>query len=141
MAGQNGYDFVLDCSVTMAWLFEDEITASTEEILDKLEHARAVVPAIWPLEVANVLLIAVRKKRIKSVQASSFVDTLSILPIFTDSSTMSRAMHSIFNLAAEETLTIYDAAYLELALRENIPLATQDTDLIKAARRLKIQIL
>lgn len=134
-------DFVLDCSVTMAWLFEDENTSSTENILNLLESTQAIVPSIWPLEVANVLLIAVKKKRVTPTQASSFIDALTALPIHIDESTSTRAMHSIFTLATQENLTIYDAAYLELAVREKIPLATKDLDLIKACKLLNIKVL
>lgn len=140
MANKNSYDFVLDCSITMAWLFEDEATSSTDGILEALEKGNCIVPSIWSLEVANVLLIAQRKKRITAIQASGFIDALSYLPIHIDASTMSRAMHSIYALAVQEQLTIYDAAYLELAIRENIPLATKDHDLLTAAKRLQIKI-
>jgi predicted nucleic acid-binding protein len=138
MTSNNGYDFVLDCSMTMAWLFEDEGSKHTDQVLEKLENAKAIVPSIWPLEVANVLLFAQRKKRITAIQASSFIDALAALPIHVDSSTQDRALHSIYTLAHEENLTIYDAAYLELAIRENIPLATLDHDLLKAIQKLKI---
>lgn len=132
------YEFVLDCSITMAWCFEDESNEYTDSILDTLRHSTAVVPTIWSLEVANVLLIARKKKRISEVDSVVFIDTLSALPIVIDSSTTSRAMHSIFTLAEKEDLTIYDAAYLELAHREEVPLYTLDKALIKAATKLKI---
>ena len=135
---KKSYDFVLDCSITMAWCFEDESTEYSDAILESLNHSTAVVPTIWPLEVANVLLMAKKHKRITEVQSSSFIDALSILPIIVDPSTTSRAMHSIFMLASQAGLTIYDAAYLELAIREKIPLLTLDKDLIKAAKKLHI---
>ncbi len=130
-----GYGFVLDCSVTMAWLFEDESSAETDKILENLRAFSAVVPSIWPLEVANVLLMAQRKKRITTSQASNFIDALTILPIVVDETTSVRAMHSIFRLAENLHISIYDAAYLELALREKIPLATLDKELIVATHR------
>jgi len=138
---KNGFDFVLDCSVTMAWLFEDETTTETEVLLQKLETLSAIVPSIWPHEVANVLAISIRKKRIEPMQASSFIDSLSALSIHVDDSTTQRPLHSVFNLAMQEGLTIYDAAYLELAIRENIPFATRDQDLIKASKKLKIPLI
>lgn len=124
----------------MAWLFEDETTALTDAVLDKLEHDTAVVPTIWPLEVANVLVNAVRHKRVTELQAANFIDALSKLAIQTDESTTTRAMHSIYTLASSEGLTIYDAAYLDLAIREQIPIATHDKDLLKAAKRLKVKV-
>jgi len=138
---ENTYDFVLDYSITMAWCFEDEISKFSDHVLDQLERSTAIVPTIWPLEVANVLLIAERNKRITPIQSSSFVDALSTLPITIDPSTTTRAMHSIYVLAGKTKLTIYDAAYLELAIREKIPLASNDKDLLRAAKKLKIIIL
>jgi predicted nucleic acid-binding protein len=125
----------------MAWLFEDETTSFTEAILEQLAKSSAIVPSIWPLEVANVLLHTVRHKRITGLQAVNFIDALAKLPIHVDESTTTRAMHSIYALASSEKLTIYDASYLDLALREKIPIATQDKDLLKAAKRLKIHLL
>ena len=128
------YNFVLDCSITMTWCFEDESNDYTDTILENLKETIAIVPTIWPLEVANVLLLAKKNKRITEVQSASFIDALMALPIVVDPSTTARAMHSIFVLAVQSDLTIYDAAYLELAIREKIPLATLDKALIKAAK-------
>lgn len=130
------YDFVLDCSITMAWCFEDEVTDYTDAILQRLTSATAIVPNIWPLEVANVLLLSKKHKRISEIQASNFIEALSGLPIVIDPSTSNRALHNISVLAEEVGLTIYDAAYLELAMREKIPLLTLDKSLINAAKKL-----
>lgn len=137
---KNPYDFVLDCSITMAWCFADESTDFTDSILESLNSKTAVVPTIWPLEVANVLLMAKKKNRITGIVSTSFIDALSTLPIVIDPSTTSRAMHSIFSLAGELDLTIYDATYLELAIREKVPLLTSDQALIKAAKKLHIPL-
>jgi len=137
---KNRYSFVLDCSITMAWCFEDEMNDYADSILENLKDSTAIVPTIWPLEVANVLLIAKKNKRITEVQAASFIDALSALPIIVDQSTTSRAMHSIFVLANKADLTIYDAAYLELAIREEIPLLTLDNGVIKAAKKMNIPL-
>jgi predicted nucleic acid-binding protein len=99
------------------------------------------VPTIWQLELANVLLMAERKKRITFEQLEVFKETLSILPIETDFSTTYRTMGSIYHLAKENNLSIYDASYLELAMREKIPLATCDEDLLKAAHHKKVKVL
>src|SRR5262245_429209 len=128
---KNLYDFVLDCSITMAWCFEDENDQYADTILNNLQNATAVVLTIWHLEVSNVLLLAKKNKRITEVQSSSFIDALLTLPIVIDPSTTARAMRSIFVLAKQSDLTIYDAAYLELAIREKIPLLTLDKKLIK----------
>lgn len=139
--GKKSYGFVLDCSVTMAWCFEDESNDYTDSILESLNDTTAIVPTLWPLEVANVLLLSKKEKRVTEIQSASFIDILSSLPIVVDPSTTSRAMHSIFVLAGETNLTIYDAAYLELALREKIPLITLDEALNKAASKLGIKTL
>lgn len=135
---KNFYDFVLDCSITMTWCFEDESNTYTEKILENLKESTAIVPSLWSLEVSNILLITKRNKRITEIQAASFIDALTALPIVIDQSTSFRAMHSIFVLANQTDLTIYDAAYLELAAREKIPLLTLDKGLIKAAKKLNI---
>lgn len=127
------YTFVLDCSLTMAWLFEDESCHMSTRILESLNHAVAVVPTIWPLEVGNVLLLAQRKKRITASKACGFAEALTALPIVIDNTTSKRAMHSVLFLAQERGLTVYDAAYLELAIREEIPLLTLDKELVIAA--------
>ncbi len=134
------HDFVLDCSITMAWCFEDESNDYTDKILENLKNATAIVPTIWPLEVSNVLLSAKKNKRITDVQSANFIDDLSALPIVVDQSTSRRAMYSILALANQSGLTIYDAAYLELAIREEIPLFTLDKGLIKAAKKLLVPL-
>lgn len=139
MSLKKGYDFVLDCSLTMAWLFEDESTQATDAVLHRLKDSVAGVPTVWPLEVANVLLIAQRHKRISPSKASSFIDALAALPIIIDETTSARALHSIYTLADSTRLTIYDAAYLDLALREKIPLLSLDQTLIKAAKKMGIK--
>lgn len=136
----NPYHFVLDCSITLAWCFEDESTKFTDTILETLKKSTAIVPTIWSLEVANILLQSKKNKRIDEVHSASFIDALSALPIVIDPSTSSRAMHSIFALASQSDLTIYDAAYLELSIREKIPLLTLDKALIKAAKKLHIPL-
>ena len=131
--------YVLDCSVTLAWLFEDESTPYTDRALEKLKESKAIVPAIWSLEVSNVILLSQRKGRITSSKAASFIDALESLPILVDDTSSRRALHSVFTLAETYHLTIYDASYLELALRENIPLLSLDKDLIKAAHRANLK--
>lgn len=133
--------FVLDCSVTMAWCFEDESNAYTEQVLDSLlKGHEAKVPPLWRLEVSNVLLLAMRKKRIDSLIAHNFKNTLTNLPIKIDESANERVFDTVFALGKELDLSAYDAAYFELALREKIPIATQDTAIIKAAKKQKIPI-
>lgn len=133
-------DFVLDCSVTMAWCFDDEITEYSEAVLESLTLKSALVPVIWPLEVTNVLLMAIKRKRITKIKAAGFLDRLNDLPIRLANSKPLSAMMSIFELGDEQKITSYDAAYLDLAIAHNIPLATLDKDLSKAAKASKIKI-
>lgn len=132
--------FILDCSVTMAWCFEDEITEYSEDVFNTLTYATALVPTIWPLEVANVLLMAERKNRISSVKVSEFKEALKDLSIRVIENTGQRALGSVMELAKELHLTVYDAAYLDLALNTDLPLATLDNSLKKAASKLNVPL-
>lgn len=125
--------FVLDNSVVMAWYFEDEANAYTAAILESLAASEALVPTVWPLEVANVLLVGERKGRGTEARTSRFVALLGALPIRVDAATSQHALSVILTLAREQGLSTYDAAYLELAMREGVPLATQDKALRRAA--------
>jgi len=132
--------FVMDCSITMAWVLPGEANAGAEAVLQLLETAHIKVPTIWPLEVNNVLLQAEHRKRISTVEVAEFKEFLAALPIYVDDTTGLHAAGSIYTLAKEQHLTIYDAAYLELSMRENLPLATLDKALQKAAMHVGIQV-
>jgi predicted nucleic acid-binding protein len=133
--------FVLDCSIAVAWLFEDEATAQTDDLLAQLRDGCAFVPNLWQLELGNVLVQAERRERITAAQISACLELVARLPIVTDTETDSRAFREILILARTETITTYDAAYLELAIRRGVPLATQDSKLISAANRVEVQTL
>lgn len=133
---------VLDASIAIAWCFEDEKTAVTEAVLDLLVGgAEAVVPSIWPLEVANALLSAERRKRITVAQAAAFLGRISGFPILVISTSPEFIFDQILTRARTERLTTYDASYLDLALREAVPLATLDQDLKRAAIGLGITVM
>lgn len=134
-------DFVIDNSVIMSWCFKDETNKYTDAVLDRLENAAAYVPAVWPLEVGNVLLVAERKKRLSESDSSRFIALLSDLPIIVDQEPPERMFSDILNLAREHNLSSYDASYLDLAIRKGLPLATKDNDLISAAKRCGVSIL
>src|SRR3989338_8323437 len=124
---------VIDASVSLAWCFEEEKTPYTEWLLDQMGNGvEALVPAIWPLEITNVLLTAERHKRLTASQASVFLDQLGYLSISVESTTLSRVFSRVFDEARRWKLSSYDAAYLELALRQGLPLATLDDHLKKA---------
>ena len=133
--------FVVDCSMTMAWFFQDEATPETNAVLARLRQDGATAPALWPLEVANVLAGGERRGRITQADTAGFLTLLRSLPITVDDETPRRAWNDILTLARAHRLTAYDAAYLELALRLGLPLATLDTDLRAAAAALGLTIL
>ena len=133
--------FVLDCSIAVAWLFDDEATPETDALLDRLKDDSALVPGLWHLETGNVLARAERHKRISGAQVAAHLDLLDRLPIVTDTETQRRAFREILMLAGSVRLTTYDAAYLELAMRRGIALATLDNALIQAARHLDVETL
>jgi predicted nucleic acid-binding protein len=130
--------YVLDCSVTMAWCFADENDPRAQFALTALEVQEAIVPCHWPLEVANVLTTAERKKRIAPERIPVFIGILNRLPIVVDEHTAEKAFVDVLALARAYRLSAYDAAYLELALRTGCPLASLDASLNKAAVSLGI---
>jgi predicted nucleic acid-binding protein len=133
--------FVLDGSVTMAWCFDDEATPYTDGVRDRLAIARAVVPTIWPLEVANAALVGERRRRLDEARTVRFLALLGDLPIVVDDRTSGRAFGAIAHLARAHNLSAYDAAYLELAMRRALPLATLDAKLIAAARAVGVPLM
>jgi predicted nucleic acid-binding protein len=132
--------FVLHCSVTMAWCFDGEATAYTERVQDQLARVRAVVPTIWPLEVANAALVGERRKRLDAARSTRFLAFLNALPIVCDDETSPRSFGDIIHLARAHKLSAYDAAYLELAIRRNLPLACLDGKLKTAAAGVGIEL-
>jgi predicted nucleic acid-binding protein len=129
---------VIDCSVTMAWYFKDEATPYTNAVRAALATERAAVPALWPLEVANVLLIGERRKLSTQAKAAKWLRFLTALPIAVDTQTPDLAFDPILALARGHKLTAYDAAYLELAMRLGVPLAARDEALEKAAQAVGV---
>ncbi len=133
--------FVVDNSVVMAWCFKDERSEYSEAVLDMLEKATAVVPSIWPLEVGNVLLAAERRKRLSRADSALFIALLSELPIIVEPESPERMIKEIFALAREFQLSSYDASYLDLAMRKDVPIASLDKNLLTAARQSQVSIL
>ena len=126
--------FVLDCSLTMAWIFADEATESTERLRESLIEESAVVPAQWPIEVGNVLLVATRRGRIHADDWPFLRASLEALPIEIDPLSVARVWGPALELARAHGLSVHDAMYLELAFRLRLPLATSDRALGEAAR-------
>ncbi len=135
-------NFVLDCSITMTWLFQNEATQATDELLDELAgDGKAYVARHWRLEIANVLLGAERVKKKDTAQTAQFVALLDKLAIESDTETEHFATNTTMALGRKHKLTSYDAAYLELSLRRGLPLATLDLDLRKAAKAEGVALL
>ena len=133
--------FVLDCSVTMAWAFHDESTAATLAILDRAAKEPAAVPGIWPLEVCNAVLVALRRGRFTAQDVPGFLDLMTALSLVVDTPAQGHIFDEVLPLARRHGLTSYDAAYLELALRKKAPLATLDAGLARAARSAGVEVL
>ena len=134
--------FVLGCSVAVAWLLEDGRVPEADALLDRLEGGgQAVVPGLWRLELGNVLAGAERRGRIGATGIARCLGLLGRLPIVTDRHSEERALREILELARREYLTAWDAAYLELAMRRGLPLATLDRSLARAARRAGVEVL
>jgi predicted nucleic acid-binding protein len=141
VADENARHFVIDASITMAWAFEEEETEDTRAVLKRLEYENAVVPAIWPLEVANVLLVGERRGRLSQAKVSAFTTELAAAPIYVELDTPHRAFQDILTLARQYKLSSYDACYLELALRQALPLATLDKGLTAAANATGVKVI
>ena len=133
--------FVVDSSIAITWCFAEERTPAAAALLDRVTVSGAFAPSLWPLEVLNVLLMAERRKRVDSVRRHQLMGTLGSLPITLDTQTAAQAWTMTHQLAEQHRLTLYDASYLELAQRLELPLATLDADLRAAARALSVQLL
>ncbi len=131
--------FVVDASVTCAWVFADEVTAATDALLEQAATDDVVVPALWQYEVQNVLVQAVRRSRITDEQASqawSCLDALHLRQADYDA-----PFDDVMRLSRSHGLTAYDASYLALALYLAFPLATLDAQLTQAAAKEKVDVL
>jgi predicted nucleic acid-binding protein len=124
---------VLDSSATLAWVYSQETTEAISEVLARLTDRGAWVPSLWRLEVANVLEMNVRRGRHDAAFRDAALADLAVLPISIDAETDRQAWGATVRLAARHRLTLYDAAYLELAQRRGLPLATLDKELRDAA--------
>lgn len=133
--------FVLDNSVALTWCFEEERTPATADLLEQVGEAGAVAPMLWPLEALNGLLVAERRGRLDAERRRRLAGFLSALPIKLDGETASQVWTETSRLAERFHLSSYDAAYLELAQRQRLPLASLDQDLRNAAAALGLTVL
>ena len=132
--------FVLDSSTTPAWCFPDETTALALTTLERVRFDGAVVPTIWPLEIANGVLMGQRRRRITASQGREFASTLLVLPITVAGDSWLPRLLRLVAFAEAQELSAYDASYLDLALRFGLPLATLDSRLRDAATRVGVPL-
>jgi predicted nucleic acid-binding protein len=132
---------ILDCSIAMAWCFEDEASPEADIVLDRVRDGGAIVPALWYWEVGNVLAMAQRRGRISESACTIRLNLLAALPIKTDEEGAAKAWHETLLLAKSHTLSVYDGAYLELALRQGGAFATLDKALRRVAAKLGLELL
>jgi len=134
--------FVLDSSLALTFVLEDEATPESDAMLDSLGHgAVALVPALWRWEVANALLMAERRNRLTSADVHRHLSHLRALPIEVDAPAFEEAWSGAQSLARKHKLTIYDAAYLEAAIRRGVALGSLDNELRAAAKAESVPIL
>jgi predicted nucleic acid-binding protein len=131
---------VLDSSIAIAWCFPDEQDAYSQSVLDALAACTAVVPYLWHLEVANILVVGERRRRSTQADTAAWMHFLSGLPITVDEDTKTHAFGDITNLSRAHQLSAYDAAYLELAMRRGLPLASLDGPLKIAAQAVGVPL-
>lgn len=124
--------------MALSWFFEDESSPGADEALESLKDSEALVPAIWPFEIANSLAVAERRRRCTAADSASYLNLLSSLPIRVEAPPAGRALDTVLSVARESGLSAYDAAYLDLAMREGLALATQDRRLREAGRRMGV---
>lgn len=133
-------EFVLDASLTLAWALPDEASDYSNSILKQVVSGKAWVPDLWPHEIANGLVMAQRRKRLSAAQSALFVEELFRLPIEVVAARAQAVLEVQATLADRYALTAYDAAYLDLALRKGVPLATQDKALSDAAKHSGVSL-
>lgn len=133
--------FVADASVAVGWVHPAQATPETAAMLDSIaEGAILEVPALWPLEVANALTVLVRRRKLSEKERQTALGWLRVLPLRIDHEMSSLAFSRLSDLASAYDLSVYDAAYLELAERRNLLLACNDEPLRKAAARRGVSL-
>ena len=125
-------ELVLDCSAVLAWFFEDERDKDALRLMDALGSVRARVPAVWPFELANAVLAAERRSRLKTTSIVVGFEAMEALDIVVEPGELIE--RQLVSLARDNDLSVYDAAYLALAMRRRLPLATRDGGLKRAAK-------
>lgn len=133
-------ELVIDASVALAWCFPDESADDALLVLEELRHRSGIVPGHWHLEITNAMLVGERRQRLAAADVSRFLGLLSGLSLAVDSFTSQRSISHVLPLAKANALSAYDAAYLELAMREGLSLATLDRQLSEAAKASGVSV-
>ena len=134
--------FVIDASVAVAWVHPAQATPETETLLNAVADGAVLeAPALWPLEVANALLVLVRRGKLSDSERTTALGWLVRLAVKIDHEMSALAFTKISSLAVEHQLSVYDAAYLELAIRRKLPLGCKDGTLREAARKCGVKLL
>jgi len=133
--------FVVDTSVIVSWCLRDEKDDYSDRILDQISASEAVIPSLARFEIANVLLVAERRNRLTEADANRFINLLESLPIRVDQAPLGLDLEKILAIGRQHRLSAYDAAYLELAMREGLSFATRDQDLREAALKCGVHVL
>jgi len=133
--------FVIDSSVALAWCFVDEATPATRDLLSRMDTETAIVPGWWFLELTNALVMAERKRRISPADLAEYMALVESLRLEIDGAGAERAFTHVLHLCRTYQLTSYDAVYLDLAIRRNLPLATLDQPLRRAAKKVGVKLL
>lgn len=134
--------FIADCSVSISWVVASQSMPAAAKLREEIASGIPFfAPALWPLEVANALLVLCRRKKISSDERALACSLLARYRPVLDHEASRLALNQLSRLADEHTLTIYDAAYLELAIRRKLPLASRDSTLNRAAQRCGVEVL
>ena len=132
---------VIDASIALSWFLQAEQSPASDRLFAKVAEEGAVVPSLWRLEIANALQVAVRSKRTDQAYRDGTIQRAGRLPIEVDLETDAHAWSRTLHLSERHNISVYDAAYLELALRRGVPLATRDQDLARAAHESGVTVL
>jgi predicted nucleic acid-binding protein len=132
---------VVDASLVLNWVLHDEQSPQSDRLFDLVAREGGIVPSLWRLEIANALQVAMRRNRIDQAYRETTIQTLQRLPIEIDQETDAHAWTTTLRLSDRHRIAVYDAAYLDLALRRGLPLATRDQDLVRAARESGVTVL
>jgi predicted nucleic acid-binding protein len=133
---------VIDSSVGISWVRAEQSSPETDQLLADVRLGRPmIVPTFWFTEIANILLVLQRRGKASSVERRAALVVLENLPLMVDEQSTTAAFHAVSDLAEKYGLTVYDATYLELALRRKASLATRDLPLRRAAERCGVPVI